>query len=424
MAKRSYGNGNIEERGGTFRVRYRLSGKTVSKTLEGVTTRAEARRALRDLLKAKDDGVAVEPSKLTLANWVEQWIASGAPGPKNRRKVGQRTLERYEQLLQEHVTPALGVTVLQALLSTAIDRLYVGLEAKVAAGEIAPRTARHVHTVFNACLGTAERKKMIPVNPMRFVEQIPDPNREPEAVDLAAPDDGDDIDEHDEGLTEDELAKLVSGFKPSSLYPIIVLAAATGARRNELLALRWSDLDVKAKTLRIERAWEHTKKFGLRLKPPKTARGLRTIGLDDATIAVLLAEKASYQRGIAGITGDDTTTDLSLIQLPAKALMFPLPPATGRDIVFAAPRIPRNVSKEFRRRADLLDFKGIKLHTLRGVHATALLDANIPVHVVAERIGDDPATLLRWYTKRKRSKAADVAVSAALTAISAGFLKS
>jgi hypothetical protein len=55
-----------------------------------------------------------------------------------------------------------------------------------------------------------------------------------------------------------------------------------------------------------------------------------------------------------------------------------------------------------RRRADLLGF-GIRLHTLRGIHATTLLDAGVPVDIVAARIGDDPAVLLRNYSKRKRS---------------------
>ncbi|WP_315737953.1 tyrosine-type recombinase/integrase [Bradyrhizobium sp. SZCCHNR1093] len=415
---RSYGNGSIEERDGKFRLRYRLNGKTMSKTLgDHIKTKREAREELRKLLKAKDDGMAVEPTKLTVAKWIEQWIASGAPGPKNRTKVGQRTLERYEQLLNEHVIPALGTTAMQALQSTAIDKLYASLEAKVAAGRMAPRTTRHVHVVFNSCLGTAVRKKLIAVNPMLFVEQLPNPN--PKPADLDDEDEGDD---HQEGLSEAELGKLVAGFKPSSLYPLIVLAAATGARRNELLALRWTDLDVAKKTIRIERAWEHTKRFGLRLKAPKSARGFRTIGLDDATLGVLLAEMRKHQQLMAGIP-DGADVDLSLVKLPPKALMFPAAPDIGQDFVLTAPRMPRNVSKEFRRKADLLGF-GIKLHTLRGIHATGLLDAGIPVHIVAERIGDDPATLLRWYTKRKRSQTANETVSAALTTLTAGFLKS
>ncbi|MCA1399345.1 site-specific integrase [Bradyrhizobium sp. BRP56] len=423
VRKRSHGDGGIDQRGeNTFRLRYRVNGKRFAKTFRGPLT--EARKELRKLLKAKDDGLAVEPSKLTLAGWITLWIDSGAPGPKNKRKVGQRTLERYEQLLKEHVVPVLGATALQVLQASAIDKLYAGLDGKVIRDELAPRTARHVHTVFNACLGMAELKRLVAVNPMRFVGQIPNPNPgKPEAVDLEADDvDGaDEVDEHDEGLSEAELKTLVTGFKPSSLYPIIVLAAATGARRNEVLALRWSDLDADKKTLRIERAWEHTKKFGLRLKPPKTERGRRSIDLDEATIAVLLAEKDRLQRIVAGVP-DGVDVDLSLVKLPARALMFPALPEPGNGCVLTAPRVPRNVSKEFRRRADLLKFKGIKLHTLRGVHATALLDAGIGVHIVAKRIGDDPATLLRWYAKRKRTQAADTAVSAALTSLAAGFL--
>jgi integrase len=47
------------------------------------------------------------------------------------------------------------------------------------------------------------------------------------------------------------------------------------------LAFRWTDLDGDKKSPRVERALEVTRKFGVRYKPPKTARGLRTIALDD-----------------------------------------------------------------------------------------------------------------------------------------------
>lgn len=61
---------------------------------------------------------------------------------------------------------------------------------------------------------------------------------------------------------------------------------------------------------------------------------------------------------------------------------------------------------------------------LRGTHATLLLDRGIPVHVVAERIGDDPAVLLRSYAKRKRKNVANNSVAAAIEALAAGYLKS
>jgi Phage integrase, N-terminal SAM-like domain len=110
----------------------------------------DARKRLRALSRAVDTGEHVDPSKLTVAQWIDQWIDAGAPGRK-KKKVGQRTLERYEQLLNTHVNPAIGEHQLQQLRASAIDTLYTGLE-----GKIAPRTAHHVHVVLGAALGTAQ----------------------------------------------------------------------------------------------------------------------------------------------------------------------------------------------------------------------------------------------------------------------------
>jgi integrase len=64
-----------------------------------------------------------------------------------------------------------------------------------------------------------------------------------------------------------------------------------------------------------------------------------------------------------------------------------------------------------------------RFHDLRGIHSTALLDAGIPVHTVAQRIGNDPAILLRNYAKRSRTKQADQNVATVIAAFSAGFLR-
>jgi integrase len=110
------------------------------------------------------------------------------------------------------------------------------------------------------------------------------------------------------------------------MYPIVALTAAIGARRNEVLAFRWSDFDVEKKTLRVERALDFTKKFGIGFKPPKTKRGLRTIALDDGTAAMLVNEREKHQRLCAGVP-DGVDVDLSLIRLPDDALIFPNDPA-------------------------------------------------------------------------------------------------
>ena len=105
-----------------------------------------------------------------------------------------------------------------------------------------------------------------------------------------------------------------------SLYTIVATAAFTGARRNEILALRWSDLDIPNKTLAIRRSLEETKAHGVAFKEPKTSRGTRTIKIDDGLAELLCAEREKHLRIIAGVA-DGKGVDLSLVKLPDGALI-------------------------------------------------------------------------------------------------------
>jgi integrase len=408
MTKRSHGDGGIDQRGeNVFRLRYRVNGKRFTTTFKGTST--EARKELRKLVRSGDTGEHVEPDKITVGQWIDTWIKAGAPGRK-KKKVGQRTLERYEELLRVHVAPTLGARPLQKLQPTEIDQLYGKLEALVDEDgdrKIAPMTLHHVHVTFNSCLSTAERKGLLVANPMRRIEQVPSPGES----------------DHGLALDEDDLAKLVAGFRSSNtMHAPVALTAATGVRRNELLAFRWTDFDPDKKTVRVERAIEVTKKFGIRYKPPKTWRGLRTIALDDGSVCLLIRLRETHLRLRAGIP-DGAEVDLSLVRLPDGALMFPNPPGAGEDFSFTKPRDPHTFTKQFIRRAKTLGFADFWFHHLRGTHATLLLDRGVPVHTVAERIGDDPAVLLKNYAKRKRKQTADGSMSAVISALAAGFLK-
>ena len=378
-------------------------------------TKREAQVELAAVITEMNKGAYVDPSKLTLSQWIEQWLEAGAPGRK-QRKVSQRTLERYGQLLRTHIKPVLGNRPLQKLRAIEIDKVYA---AMADANRISVRTQHHVHTVLGACLATAKRKTLIAVNPMLHVEQVPSPEASnPEEISAPDASDADDnIDDIAEGLTESELAALIAGFEQTSIFPVVVLAAASGARRNELLALRWSDLYLEKKTLRIERALEQTKKFGIRIKPPKTKRGLRTIDLDDATIAVLLKTKERHQRLQAGVP-DRVEVDLSLIRLPKGALMFPAvsgchSPRRFGHATSQEPSPIRLTSLASARRGSM---------TYAASMRPPCSTRGIPAHTVAQRIGDDPAVLLSTYTKRKRTKQADERLSEVIANVAAGFL--
>jgi integrase len=399
--KREHGEGSVQARGtNTFRLRYRIRGQRFEKTFHG--TQVEARRELRRLLKSGDDGDHIVPSTVTLSEWIERWFEllkrETGGGERRRGLVTPRTRERYEQLLRHHVIPTLGSRSLQQLQAVEVDKLYLTLERK-----LAPRTCHHVHTVLNAAIKAAMRKGLLSVNPVARAE-APSPGES----------------DHGMALDEKQLGVLLDGFRSSSLFPIIAVLAFTGMRRGEALALRWRDLDIAQRTLRIERAVEQTSEFGLAIKEPKTSRGKRTITIDDDLIELLVAERDQHLRIKAGVP-DGVRIDLSLVKLPEDALMFPGPPGPGEDFSFTRLRRPDNTTKEFLRRAHLLGFKKLRLHDLRGGHETLLLDQGVPVHVVAARCGHDAAVLLRSYAKR--SKKADTSAAAIIGAITKGVLR-
>ena len=76
--------------------------------------------------------------------------------------------------------------------STDLDKLYLGLE-----GKIAPRTARQVHSVLNACLGAAVRTKNLVVNPVESTTKVPSAGES----------------DHGIALDDEQLRKLVRGFE-------------------------------------------------------------------------------------------------------------------------------------------------------------------------------------------------------------------
>jgi len=391
--------GHVRERGkgkwyAVLSVRDPQTGKRKVRfhSLPDCKTKREAQTACAKLLTETSSAPHVSTSKTTLREWVEHWVSIGCPGSKRRKEVGQRSIERYSELLRCYVLPALGDRPLQQLQPSEIDYLYVGLTDK-----ISPRTAHHVHIVLGACLTTAMRTGKIARNPMQRLVKVPAPE-EPD---------------HGMVLDQDQLRALLRGFKGRTFYPMVATAAFTGARRNEILALRWSDLDVENRTLRIERALEATVKFGMRFKEPKSARGKRTIAIDDELVALLVAERERYLRIVAGVP-DGAQVDLSLVKLPPDALMFP------GETSLTKPRHPNGVSKEFHRKATALGFPALRFHDLRGTHETMLLDSGVPVHVVAARCGHDPAVMLRSYAKR--TKRADTSAAAVIGAITRGVL--
>jgi integrase len=388
--KRGHNEGSIEERDtDVWRVRYRVAGKRHSTTVHG--SKADAKKRLRELLKAGDDGEHVAPDKITVEGWIDRWIGRSAPG-RRKKKVGRRTLDDYAQKLRTHVKPVLGKVALQKLSGADIGKLYAGLD-----GVVSATTARNVHVIFKACLQAAVRAKLLARNPVDDVEVVPTASTFDHNV-----------------LDDTEIVRLVAGFKGSTLYPIVAMAAFTGARLREILALRWQDCDLDNRVIAVTRAIEDLK--GYRgVKAPKTERGIRTFRIDEGLADLLKAHRRKQQQLVAGVP-DGVDVDLSLVKLPADALLFP----SGTKLTKL--RCGRAVSRMFKTRIVKLGFPAtLRLHDMRGSHETVLLDKGVSVHTVAERCGHSPEVLLKSYARRTRK--ADNAAADIIGAVSAAALK-
>jgi integrase len=365
--RRSHGDGGIDQRGdNSFRLRYRVRGERQTTTFRGTLT--EARKELRRLLKASDDGVHVAPARTTLADWVDEWLKLRA------RSVSTKTAEHYAALLRVHVLPVMGERALQDIDVAEIDRLYGRL-----AEELSSRSVRHIHTILKACLRAAVLKRRLADNPVARADIPKAKESDAWAV-----------------LDAEKLNALVQGFKGTALYGIVCVAAFTGMRRNEILALRWIDVDFARAIIHVRRSLEETKAKGRTVKEPKTERGKRSIAIDPWLLELLRAEHRRHLAIIAGIASDSAHVDLSLVRLPADALVFP---SIVQPFDFTRLRCPTAATQQFTRHAAALGFP-IRLHDLRHSHGTILLNKGIPIHEVAGRLGHSAAVLLKTYAHR------------------------
>ena len=159
------------------------------------------------------------------------------------------------------------------------------------------------------------------------------------------------------------------------------LAAVTGARRGELCALRWTDVDLLAGSVTIARAIVGQRNDDLVEKDTKTHAG-RRIALDPRTVDVLARQRDRCEgRAVAA----ETT-------LPGNAFVF----SPGVDGSRAWR--PGGVSLAFSRLRKRAGVGNVPLHSLRHFAATRMLAAGVPVRTVAGRLGHaDAATTLNVY---------------------------
>jgi len=225
-------------------------------------------------------------------------------------------------------------------------------EAEPLGRPLAPKTVRHIGTLLYTVLSDADRLGVL---------QIPHPmaNRRVLLPKLAK--------RRPAVLDETKLQTLFDHARDTRLYPFIVLAAATGCRRGELLALEWTDLDLETGLLSISKSLEQTRR-GLRVKGTKSEEP-RQLGVPEWALDVLKEHRREQERDRCLFGADYVNQHLIFCQPNGR---YYSPDRLGARVV------------ELMRKVGL---HGVSLHSLRHSHASILLSKGVPAAVVSERLG-------------------------------------
>jgi integrase len=340
-------------------------------------TKRQAQIRCAELVAAAGRDEYIEPSKVTVADFVrarvDQWEAAN--------EIGARTAQRYRQLLAHQIAPHLGAKVLRKLRPLDIEAWHTTLRDSVAAGTIG-----HAHRLLSKALRDAVKNDLASRNVCR--EQ-------------SAPKVG----VVEQAIVHDVPA-LVTKLRDWRYGTVATVALFTGLRLGEVLALRWSNVDLDRKVLRVVEALEQTTAHGIRFKKPKTKAGEREVTLPDILVETLREHRRAQL---------ELRLQLGIGKLPDDALLF----AT----IEGGPLHPVTVSVQWSKFAAGIGMGEITFHALRHTHASQLIDGGVDIATISKRLGHaTPAITLSVYAHRFRQddgKAA-AAINAAMEMVAIG----
>ena len=351
----------IRWRGG-YAIRYDLAPEEDStrrqKFISGFDTHAEAKEALAKAVASVVLGTHPKERKDTLMTFAEHWLTA--------REVRDSSHTHYRIELDKYILPQLGKYRLQELRAGHVS-------AAVAAWRktgLGTRQVRALHQRLRSILALAVREHLISANVAAEVSLPRQPQTEMQV------------------WTPQQLTQFLAAARADELAALWHVYALTGLRRGEALGLQWSDLDLQRGTLAVRRQSaysDHT----VSLAELKTAASMRTISIDATTIEVLQRQKAAIAAGRMRYRQTWQDHNLVFPYLPGRRLR--------RSRAPGVPERGERVSEAWLDLVGTLPLPPIRLHDLRHTHATHLLQAGTPVHVVAKRLGHDPNTLLTTY---------------------------
>jgi integrase len=323
------GDGITKRKDGLYMARYTVN------TPDGPKRKTIYGRKYKEVKRKRDlavgdaaKGIYFDDENMTVSEYMTRWLEDSAKGD-----LGFRTYHNYKLQIRQHISPTFGRLKLSNLTATHIQALYA---ARLREG-LKPSSVRYIHAVLHRALEQAVRFHLIPFNPAARVD--PPKVRQEEITPLDA----------EQARTFLDMAR---GDKFECLY---VLSLTVGLRMGEALGLKWSDIDLDEKTLRVSRQLQRMREGGgLVFSEPKNA-SRRTVDLPQRAVEALRSHrKRQLEEKLRANSYEDS------------GLVF----ATGKGTPLDAQNIVNRHFKPLLRRAGLPD---IRWHDLRHTCLTILL---------------------------------------------------
>lgn len=228
--RNAQGSGTIRQRkNGTWEARYTIgrdpgTGRQRQKSVYG-KTQAEVAQKMRKATHELDEGIYMEPSKMTVEAWFKIWF------DEYLGSVKPNTQEQYRYQERVHIRPALGVVKLTALTTPMIQKLYNDAIRK----GLSPKSVRNMHGVLHKCLHQAMKLQYIRFNPCDACEL---PRVERQEI---------------RPIEGDAIKAFLNAIKDDPFEDLLFVTIFTGMRQGEVLGLTWDAVDFVKGTITISK---------------------------------------------------------------------------------------------------------------------------------------------------------------------------
>jgi integrase len=324
--------------------------RRITRTVTG--TKRDAQRELTKMLRDRDQGT-LSDGRQSLERYLEEWLAGVAAVSKRGRPLAPTTRQRYREACR-HVSGVIGTVRLSDLRPSHVEKVRDRLLAE---GRLAPQTVSDVLRVLSQALSRAEARGLVGRNPAdpSLVHRPTGERATFQVIDAAL---------------GSQILATVAGTDPWDAA--VHLALGLGLRREEVLGLRWEDVDDAVHVRRTLTAADGAFHFG----PPKSAAGRRDLPLPDFVSRALQRHRVAQAE---------------------RLLALGIRPQLVVSNAIGEPFQPASFSGAWRDFAEARGFGGITFHGLRHGAATLLLAAGVSDTVAMRTMGHADTRILARY---------------------------